>query len=29
VAGYTLLYQNEFGIVYLSSPLYDQFFASH
>jgi hypothetical protein len=29
VDGYTLLYQNEFGIVYLSAPLYDQFFISH
>ncbi|MBL8101273.1 MAG: hypothetical protein JNM02_01965 [Anaerolineales bacterium] len=28
VAGYTLLYQDEFGIVYLRTPLYDQFFAS-
>ena len=28
VAGYTLLYQDEFGIVYLSAPLYDQFFVS-
>jgi hypothetical protein len=29
VDGYTLLYQNDFGIVYLSAPLYDQFFISH
>ncbi len=28
VAGYTLLYQDEFGIAYLSTPLYEQFFAS-
>lgn len=27
VAGYTLLYQDEFGIVYLRESLYDQFFA--
>lgn len=28
VKGYTLLYQDGFGIVYISTPLYDQFFAS-
>ncbi|MBE0672913.1 MAG: hypothetical protein IH588_20230 [Anaerolineales bacterium] len=28
VTGYTLLYQDEFGIVYLRTPLYDQFFVS-
>lgn len=29
VQGYTLLYQDAFGTVYLSTPLYDQFFASN
>jgi len=29
VEGYTLLYQDETGIVYLSKPLYDQFFAAN
>jgi len=29
VKGYTLLYQDAFGIVYLSTPLYDQFFTSN
>ena len=24
--GYTLLYQDDFGLVYLSTPLYDHFF---
>jgi hypothetical protein len=28
VDGYTLLYQDDFGVVYLSVPLYDQFFTS-
>ena len=28
VDGYTLLYQDDFGIVYISTPLYEQFFAS-
>jgi hypothetical protein len=29
VAGYTLLYQDEFGISYLSTPLYNQFISTH
>lgn len=29
VEGYTLLYQDDTGIVYLSTPLYDQFFVSN
>ncbi len=28
VKGYTLLYEDDFGVVYISTPLYDQFFAS-
>ncbi len=28
VKGYTLLYQDRFGTVYLKTPLYDEFFAS-
>ena len=28
VEGYTLLYQNDFGVVYLSIPLYENFFSS-
>lgn len=28
VTGYTMLYQDDFGIAYLSTPLYDQFFVS-
>ena len=28
VEGYTLLYQNDFGVVYVSAPLYEEFFAS-
>ncbi len=28
VEGYTLLYQDDFGVVYLKTPLYEQFFAS-
>lgn len=28
VNGFTLLYQNDFGIAYISTPLYQQFFAS-
>jgi hypothetical protein len=28
VAGYTMLYQDEFGIAYVSTPLYDHFFVA-
>ncbi len=28
VAGYTLLYQDEFGVLYVSTPLHDHFFVS-
>jgi len=27
VKDYTLLYQDDFGVVYIKTPLYDQFFA--
>jgi hypothetical protein len=29
VRGYTLIYQDDFGMAYLSTPLYNQFFSTH
>ena len=29
VQGYTLIYQNNFGIAYISTPLYNQYFSTH
>jgi hypothetical protein len=29
IQGYTLIYQNDFGMAYISTPLYNQFFSTH